>query len=341
MIIATVLATIMVMATGAFILNAAAPVEGFTRKAGLTAEMQVKAKRLMLVFGGGGAVVGGLAMLMFGLGPALIIAGLGLIPGGFYAYRDQRRVGKHDADIATSTRLLGGVTDAIGSTVSDALTKVDRRSLGSMEPFFRRLDVRVRASISPDLSWKRLVAEVGSELVERTVNIFWDALTIGGNPLQTGKNAAFFASTISLLRQKRGLVSNTFLFLVIPLHLTMAGLLMFILNVMQLFSNELREQTAPDLSATGASIPDIANTAGFNTFANVDFGLLGILVTAVILALTLANAIAPYSASGGHRFRFLLCLGVMMAISGAMMTLVPPMADSVFTTISAPATTTG
>jgi flagellar protein FlaJ len=86
MIIATVLATIGVMATGAFILNAAAPVEGFTRKAGLSAEMQVKAKRLMLVFGLGGAVVGALAMLMFGLGPALIIAGLGLIPGGFLAY---------------------------------------------------------------------------------------------------------------------------------------------------------------------------------------------------------------------------------------------------------------
>jgi flagellar protein FlaJ len=338
MILMTALSTIGVMATGAFILNAAAPVEGFTRKAGLSAVRQIQARRMMMIFGAGGAVAGALALLSFGIGPALIISGLGLVPGGFIMYRDQSRIGKEDADIATATRLLGGITDAIGSTVGDALTKVDRRSLASLEPYFRRLDVRIRASLSPDLAWKRLVQESGSEMVERTVNIFWDALTIGGNALLTGKNAAFFASNISILRQKRGLVANTFTYLVIPLHMAMTGLLVFIMNVMQKFAGELNRQTAPDLSATGAQVPDIANVAGFNTFANVDFAFLNILVTAVILALTLANAIAPYSASGGHRFRLLMSLGVMMIISGAMLTLIPPMADVVFATITAPAT---
>ena len=112
-----------------------------------------------------------------------------------------------------------------------------------------------------------------------------------------------------MLREKRALVANTFTFLIIPLHLAMTGLLMFILNVMKLFAGQLKDQTAPDLSETGASIPDIANVSGFNTFANVDFGFLTILVTTVVLALTVANALAPHSTSGGHRFRFLLALG--------------------------------
>ncbi len=339
MILMTAMATIGVMAVGAFILNAAAPVEGFSRKAGLTAEPQVRAKRLMVMFGGGGVLLGALVLIGFGLGPALIVAGLGLLPGGFIMYRDQGRIARHDADIATSTRLLGGVTDAIGSTVGDALTKVDRRSLASLEPYFRRLDVRIRASLSPDLAWKRMVTEAGSEIVDRTVSIFWDALTIGGNPLETGKNAAFFASSIAMLREKRALVANTFTFLVIPLHLAMIGLLIFIMNVMELFAGELNDQTAPDISATGASVPDVANVSGFNTFANVDFAFLNILVISVVLSLTVANALAPHSASGGHRFRFLLGLGVMMIISGAMMTLVPPMAQSIFSTITEPATT--
>lgn len=339
MILMTVLATVGVMGVGTFILNAASPVEGFARKAGLTSANQVTAKRLMLVFGVGGAVVGSLALLVGGLGPALIIAGIGLLPGGFVMYRDQARIAKLDADIATSTRLLGGVTDAIGSTVGDALTKVDRRSLGSLEHYFRRLDVRIRASISPDLAWKRFVSETGSEMVDRTVSIFWDALTIGGNALATGKNAAFFASSVVMLREKRALVSNTFTFLVIPLHLAMTGLLMFILKVMELFAGELNAQTAPDLGEAGEAIPDIANVSGFNTFANVDFGFLNILVISVILSLTLANALAPHAAAGGHRFRFLFSLGVMLIISGAMITLVPPMADSIFSTITEPATT--
>lgn len=339
MVLATAGATIGVMGVGAFILNAAAPVEGFSRKAGMTADPQIRAKQLMLTFGVGGVLFGAISLMVFGLGAALIVAGLGLLPGGFVMYRDQSRIGKHDADIATSTRLLGGVTDAIGSTVGDALTKVDRRSLASMEPYFHRLDVRIRASLSPDLAWKRLVTEAGSEMVDRTVSIFWDALTIGGNALETGKNAAFFASSIAMLREKRGLVANTFMFLVIPLHLAMTGLLMFILNVMELFAGELNDQTAPDISETGAAIPDIATVSGFNTFANVDFAFLNILVISVVLSLTVANALAPHSASGGHRFRFLFALGVMMIISGAMITLVPPMAESIFSTITEPATT--
>lgn len=338
MILMTAASTIGVLGVGAFILNAASPVEGFTRNAGLTSENQVRAKRLMLIFGLGGAFLAIIALMTSGMGLALIIGGIGLLPGGIVMYLDQSRIARHDADIATSTRLLGGVTDAIGSTVGDALTKVDRRSLASLNPYFRRLDVRIRASLSPDLAWKRMVEEVGSEMVERTVSIFWDALTIGGNPLETGKNAAFFASSIAMLREKRALVANTFTFLVLPLHMAMAGLLIFILNVMKLFAGELKDQTAPDLSATGASIPDIANVSGFNTFANVDFGFLTILVTTVVLALTVANAIAPHSASGGHRFRFLLALGVMMIISGAMITVIPPMAESIFATITEPAT---
>ncbi len=338
MILMTAASTVGVMGVGTFILNAAAPVEGFTRKAGLTSENQIRAKRMMLIFGGGGALLASIVTLTIGLGPALIIAGIGLLPGGFMMYRDQARIAKLDADIATSTRLLGGVTDAIGSTVGDALTKVDRRSLASLNHYFRRLDVRIRASLSPDLAWKRLVSETGSEMVERTVDIFWDALTIGGNPLETGKNAAFFASSITMLREKRALVANTFTYLVIPLHLAMTGLLIFILNVMELFAGELKDQTAPDLGETGASIPDIANVSGFNTFANVDFGFLNILVVSVVLSLTVANALAPHSAAGGHRFRFLFSLGVMMIISGAMISLVPPMAQSIFSTITEPAT---
>lgn len=338
MVMMTAVATIGVMGVGAFILNAASPVEGFARKSGMSSVNQLQAKRMMLIFGVGGAFVGSIVLVTSGLGPALIVSGIGLLPGGFMMYIDQARIAKHDADIATSTRLLGGVTDAIGSTVGDALTKVDPRSLASMEPYFRRLDVRIRASLSPDLAWKRLVEESGSEMVDRTVSIFWDALTIGGNPLETGKNAAFFASSISMLRQKRALVANTFTFLVLPLHLAMTGLLMFILNVMQLFSTQLVDSTAPDLGDTGAAIPDIANVSGFNTFANVDFGFLNILVISVVLALTFANALAPHSASGGHRFRFLFALGVMMIMSGAMITLVPPMAQSIFSTITAPAT---
>ena len=234
--------------------------------------------------------------------------------------------------------MLGGVTDAIGTTVSDALGKVDRRSLGSLEPYFRRLEVRVRSGITPDRCWDHLIKESGSELMERTINIFWDALTIGGNPLITGKTAAFFSAEISLLREKRALVAQTFGYLTVPLHAAMVGLLIFIVNVMQLFAESMLSDTeSADPSASGAPIPDIADSSGFNTFANVNFELLNIIITMVVVVFTIANAVAPWAASGGHRMRAGYQIGVMMVVSGICMTIIPPLSRMIFTTISAPA----
>jgi flagellar protein FlaJ len=337
MILMAGFATCGVVATGTFILHAAAPKEGFTRKAGLTSDTQVVALKLMRYVGGGGLILAALVMLLFGLGPALIIGGLALLPAGYLMNRDHKRLANYDSDIATATRMLGGVTDAIGTTVSDALSKVDRRSLGSLQPYFMSLEVRVRSGISSDRCWNRFIKEVGSELTERTTRIFWDALTIGGNALDTGKNAAFFASTITLLRQKRDLVANMFGVLTIPLHAAMVGLLLFVIEVMEMFAGELSDANAPSLDATGAPVPEIAGASGYNTFANVNFEFLGIIVTIVIIVFTFANAVSPWFASGGHRIRAAYNLGIMMIVSGLAMVIIPPMAQAVFTAISAPA----
>ena len=116
----------------------------------------------------------------------------------------------------------------------------------------------------------------------------------------------------------------------------MVGLLIFIVNVMQLFASSMFSDTV-DPNASGAPIPEIANNSGFNTFANVNFEFLNIIVTAVVVVFTIANAVAPWAASGGHRMRAGYQLGVMMVVSGTMMTAIPPIAGAIFATISAPA----
>lgn len=341
MILMTGMVTMTVAIIGSWTIYLAAPKESYTRTAGLSAPNQKVAIKLFkyLVPVGLVLALASIAITQGQMGIAFIIFGLSLLPSGFIMNRDSRRLLKIDADVATATRMLGGVTDAIGTTVSDALGKVDQRSLGSLEPYFRRLEVRVRSGITSSLCWNRLIVETGSELIERTINIFWDALTIGGNPLVTGKTAAFFASEISLLREKRALVAQTFGYLTIPLHAAMVGLLIFIVNVMQLFASTMLTDTdAVDPVATGAPIPDIANSSGFNTFANVDFAFLNLIITAVVVVFTIANAVAPWAASGGHRMRAGYQLGVMMIVSGLMFALIPPASKMVFATISAPAT---
>ncbi|NQW19330.1 MAG: archaellar assembly protein FlaJ [Chloroflexi bacterium] len=340
MILMTGTVTMTVAIIGSWTIYLAAPKESYTRTSGLSAPNQLVALKLFRYLVPVGFVLAMVTVMLTGgqLGVGMIILGASLLPSGVIINMDSKRLLRLDADVATATRMLGGVTDAIGTTVSDALGKVDRRSLGSLEPYFRRLEVRVRSGITPDRCWDHLIKESGSEMMERTINIFWDALTIGGNPLITGKTAAFFSAEISLLREKRSLVAQTFGYLTVPLHAAMVGLLIFIVNVMQLFAESMLSDTdSVDVSASGASIPDIASTSGFNTFANVNFEFLNIIITMVVVVFTIANAVAPWAASGGHRMRAGYQLGVMMVVSGVCMTMIPPISRAIFTTISAPA----
>jgi len=335
MVVSTVGITITICAGGAWVIYATVPREGFTRAAGLSSAQQRRAVLLFRTVVPAGALIGAITWFLgMGIGMAFIIVGLSLLPVGWVMFMDARRLARQDDDIANTVRLLGGVTSAVGTTVQDAMSKIDRRSLASLEHDVRRLEIRMNAGISADACWKRFVKETGSELIERTVRIFWDALTLGGEAGQTGKNAAFFASRISIIREKRGLVAGMFGYLVWPMHASMVGLMIFIVTIMDLFANSL-SNAAPVVEGGKDGVPAAAAMAGFNSFAGVDFDLLRLLIMAVVVALTVANSIAPYVAAGGHRLRLALNMGVNMIITGVMVTYLPRIAQSIFDTITA------
>ena len=335
MVLGTVGITITICAGGAWVIYATVPREQFSRAAGLSSGGQLRALLLFKVLVPVGVVAGILTWIMgMSIGIAFILIGLSLMPAGLVMYMDSRRLARQDNDIANTVRLLGGVTAAVGTTVQDAIGKIDRRSLASLENDVQRLEIRMNAGISPGACWRRFVKEIGSELIERTVSIFWDALTLGGEAGQTGKNAAFFASRIAIIREKRSLVSGMFGYLVWPMHASMVGLMIFIVTIMDLFATSL-VNAAPPLEGGRGGVPSSAAMAGFNTFAGVDFDFLRLLIMAVIVALTIGNAVAPYVAVGGHRLRLTFYLGITMVITGGMVAFLPGLAESIFDTITA------
>jgi archaellum biogenesis protein FlaJ (TadC family) len=54
------------------------------------------------------------------------------------------------------------------------------------------------------------------------------------------------------------------------------------------------------------------------------------MVLAVILSLTLVNAFAPRAAAGGHNAKMALFGALTLCATGAILLLVPPMANSMF-----------
>ena len=316
---------------GGWLIFAVAPLEVKTHSLKHRSPEQERAGKLAKVLIPAAAVAGLAAGWLFGLPFALLISGVFIAPVGYVAFMDDRKIDARDRDISTFVRALGGVMAAASITTVDALSRLNRRSLSSLEPLVRRLYIRLKNGISPDLCWLRLAAESGSEVVTRCVRIFWDGVRVGGDTEQVSGLASEFALKISLARQDRKLVANTFAWVVLPLHAVLLGILLFVTEVVQVFGNQLNVAQSQSLDSSIVAEAGIGDVMLLQ-FASLDF--IPVFVGTVALMLTAANSFAPYAATGGHRLKLCLYAAVMMIISAIALLLVPRLVQGMFENIA-------
>jgi flagellar protein FlaJ len=328
------LAALMVCVTfvGGWLIFTVAPIEVKTHGLKHKSPEQQRAGKLAKVMFPAAAVAGIGAGFLFGLAASLCVVGLLIAPIGVASFMDDRRIDARDRDISAFVRALGGVMAAAGITTTDALGRLNRRSLGSLEPAVRRLHIRLKNGISPDLCWLRLAAESGSELVTRTVRIFWDGVRAGGDTKQVSELASDYALKIWLLRADRKLVSTTFSWVVLPLHAVLLAILMFITQVVIVFNQQITAIQGDSLSNS-----DLLNQAGVQSGLPMQFSAITfvpIFVATVALFITAANSFAPYAAVGGHRLKLCLFAAIMMVMSAGVMFAVPHLVQGLFHNIA-------
>jgi len=267
-----------------------------------------------------------------GMGSIMLAAAVLLLPPGAVTMWEDRRIDKRDQDIADLLRSLGGVTKAIGTTVSEALSRLDLHSFVSLQRGAKRLRDRLSLGIKPDLCWERFIAETGSELVNRSVRTFWDGVSMGGDPQEVGNQSSLFAMRVALLRAQRRMVSSSFTWLCIAMHAAIVGLLVFIYEVMLTFSGALQ-------GITGIEDEALSEMQGLPSFTFLLGGsqleLLHSVVIAVIVVLTGANAVAIKVTGGGHSYKFLFYLSITLAISGACFIFIPDVVAMIFGSLPA------
>ena len=273
-----------------------------------------------------------LTAILFGVGPALIVMGVFLFPIGFYANRDAKKIAAMDQEVPTFIRSLGTISGTTTSTLSTAMGNLDLESMGTMGPHILRLRTRLRAELPPDVTWERFKTETGNELLRRSTEMLVDGVEMGANGEEVGEIASSYASSVTELRQKRQIVSSSFSFLVIPMHTAMTGLLLFILSIVITFDEKLAEVSSGFGGGVSGSATTAASVPGMDIFQSQDLTLITAMITMVILVLTVANAMAPKFAAGGHNLKIAATLGVTCAISGINMVLVPRVANSLLAT---------
>jgi len=317
-----ILAGMAILATvaGAWVIHRSAPKEIKTHSLPVTSSGQTLARYLFkLLFPACIIVCSILAWVGIDLGWILLAVAAFMLPPGLIVMWDDRLIDKHDDNVAGLLRSLGGVAKAIGTTVSDAVGKLDIRSTASLQGGIKRLNARLQTGIKSSLCWEKFVGETGSEHVNRSIRIFRDAVNIGADPGMAGNEASLYAMKVSLLRAKRKLVSSGFSWLTIIMHVVTSGLMLFICGVLMVFAGAIEGMSSLETSGSMA-LP----TFGFFGDAT-QLTLFHTLIVIVILVFTAANAFAIKAVDGGHNYKFLFYFSIMAAMSGAAMLVVPQM----------------
>jgi flagellar protein FlaJ len=259
------------------------------------------------------------------VGWVTIIAATLLLPLGVISIMAGGQIDKKDREFGPFLRSLGSMAVSTGTTLAEALTRLDISSYPTLMPDLARLRSRLAAAIEPELCWYKFAQETGSKLIVDTVKIFHDAVKLGGDPDVVGFLAADFASRTIMLRAKRKVTASTFTWLTVVMHGVVAFLMIMIQEIVHNFVVMLQQATASldqqALSTYAAALPSF-NAPQIEFFKYMAIGM--------VLLLATINALAIGATDGGHKLKLAFYFSLMFYMSGAAFLLAGPVVKGLF-----------
>ncbi len=268
----------------------------------------------------------GAALLMGALGIdkgwLLIAAGVCLLPVGLVARRADVEVNRKDEEISAFFRSIGGTATSRGTTLKEALAAIKIDSFPHLQPDIRMLDLRLKSFGQPAMCWEKFGQETGSQLADQGVEIFFEAVNLGGDPERAGNLTSAFTLKTAMLRGQRHGVSATFSWLTIVMHTVMAALMIFLLGVLEQFAVRLNEAMASATDGQDASAAfGLQNMFSFNA-PQIQF--LTTITIGMIILLALINAFAITASEGAHLIKITYYASILFILSGACFLIIPP-----------------
>lgn len=328
LIIAMAFISVAVTATGVWLIWLVSPKESKTLSWPGSKEQKIAARYFKPILGV--AIVIAAVFLFSGknVGVGLIALAAIVYPIGYIMSKDDSKISKRDDEVGTFLRSLGGVCTALGTTVNAALGRIDINAINILRSSVKNLHTRLTAGIRSKLSWKKFIDETGSELTNRSVGMFYDAIEVGGSAGQAGQHAAMFANRIARLRARRKTVASPFRWLCITMHGAVIVILVFITQVIVSFG-----------ALVGKAQESLPSVSGAPTMTSLSFNLSGLtvmqhLVLPLVIIFTIADAIVPAVADGGSKYKILSNLGITSAISGVCLIILPVLAGAIFKSVA-------
>jgi archaellum biogenesis protein FlaJ (TadC family) len=116
------------------------------------------------------------------------------------------------------------------------------------------------------------------------------------------------------------------------MHATMAILLVGIYQVMWNFAQAMQHMQTSGGTADVSAISSLPTFAFFSNSGG-QLQILNLMVTAMLLMLTVVNPAAIKVVDGGHNYKYLYLLTIMMIITGLAMIFLPDMVKGMFVSL--------
>jgi flagellar protein FlaJ len=258
-----------------------------------------------------------LAFVFFGAAAALL-------PVGYLANRAEGRVTKKDGEVSGFYRSIGGTATSRGTTLGQALMRIELKSFPSMVEDIQQLGLRLNASVKPFICWGIFGFETGSNLIRQSSGIFYEATNLGGDPETAGVLCSLFSSRTAMLRAKRKGVAATFSGLTMVMHAVIAALMVFILEILKKFVAMMEAALSSQTQAASTQ------TLGANllAFSIPQVGMLENITVFLLIMLVGINAFCIVASEGAHLAKLTYYSALMFAMTGLAFLIIPVVAKS-------------
>src|SRR5208337_4541484 len=274
-----------------------------------------------------------LALLGVSAGMIYILIGVLMAPLGIIGFIDDSNITMRDNDFSTFIRSFGAVMGGQGTTAVYALGTIDKKSLTALEPLVNSVYSKMNLGLDDKQIWDKFIGESGSNLIYKYLNIYLDTITLGGPSEAIGTVVGSSMLEQTLLREKKDMHAKSFIVLLVPMHVAMAGIFVALFRIMVVLTGSVGSMMAQfQNSSSAASVS--AGMSGGGMSANGALGGLsmctnfpekdmGFFVVVILTIITISNITAARIVGGGDRYMFYFYAALFCTLTGLVLLVAP------------------
>jgi len=278
-------------------------------------------------------------LALLGIPAALIflLVGILMAPMGIIGFIDDSNITLRDNDFSTFIRSFGAVMGGQGTTAVYALNTIDKKSLLALEPLVNSVYSKMNLGLDDKQVWDKFIGESGSNYIYKYLNIYLDTVTLGGPPEPIGTVVGSSVLEMVLLREKKDMHARSFIVLLVPMHMAMAGIFVALYRIMVVLTGSVASmmkhfqevQNAAGASSGGGISAGAVLGGGMTMFTNFPEKEMGAFVVYTLTIITASNILAARIVGGGDRYMFYFYTAIFCSLTGLIL-LVGPIAVGLF-----------